>query len=108
MGAELGATTSIFPSDEVTHEFLKRQQREEDYIPLSADEGCQYDETVEIDLNTLVPLVACPNSPDAVKRVSEMAGMKVDQVAIGSCTNSGYEDLMKAAAILKGKKLLLM
>ena len=105
MGAELGATTSIFPSDEVTHEFLKRQQREEDYIPLSADEGCQYDETVEIDLNTLVPLVACPNSPDAVKRVSEMAGMKVDQVAIGSCTNSGYEDLMKAAAILKGKKI---
>ena len=94
MGAELGATTSIFPSDEVTHEFLKRQQREEDYIPLSADEGC-----------TLVPLVACPNSPDAVKRVSEMAGMKVDQVAIGSCTNSGYEDLMKAAAILKGKKI---
>lgn len=105
MGAELGATTSIFPSDEVTHEFLKRQQREEDYIPLSADEGCHYDETVEIDLSKLVPLAACPNSPDAVKNVSELSGMKVDQVAIGSCTNSGYEDLMKAAAILKGKKI---
>lgn len=105
MGAELGATTSIFPSDEVTHEFLKRQQREEDYIPLSADEGCHYDETVEIDLSKLVPLAACPNSPDDVKNVSELSGMKVDQVAIGSCTNSGYEDLMKAAAILKGKKI---
>lgn len=105
MGAELGATTSIFPSDEVTREFLKRQQREEDYIPLSADEGCHYDETVEIDLSKLVPLAACPNSPDAVKNVSELSGMKVDQVAIGSCTNSGYEDLMKAAAILKGKKI---
>ena len=105
MGAELGATTSIFPSDEVTHEFLKRQQREEDYIPLSADKGCHYDETVEIDLSKLVPLAACPNSPDAVKNVSELSGMKVDQVAIGSCTNSGYEDLMKAAAILKGKKI---
>ena len=105
MGAELGATTSIFPSDEVTREFLKRQQRESDYIALSADEGCHYDETVEINLDELTPLAACPNSPDAIKNVSELAGMKVDQVAIGSCTNSGYEDLMKAAAILKGKKI---
>ena len=108
MGAELGATTSIFPSDEVTREFLKRQQRESDYIALSADEGCHYDETVEINLDELTPLAACPNSPDAIKNVSELAGMKVDQVAIGSCTNSGYEDLMKAAAILKGKKILTM
>lgn len=105
MGAELGATTSIFPSDEITHEFLKRQQREEDYIPLNADEGCHYDETIEINLNKLVPMAACPNSPDAVKKVSELSGMKVDQVAIGSCTNSGYEDLMRAASILKGKKI---
>lgn len=105
MGAELGATTSIFPSDEITHEFLKRQQREEDYIPLCADKGCHYDETIEIDLNHLVPMAACPNSPDAVKKISELSGMKVDQVAIGSCTNSGYEDLMRAASILKGKKI---
>ncbi len=105
MGAELGATTSIFPSDEVTREFLKRQQRESDYIALGADEGCHYDETVEINLDELTPLAACPNSPDAIKNVSELARMKVDQVAIGSCTNSGYEDLMKAAAILKGKKI---
>lgn len=87
---------------------MKRQQRESDYIALSADEGCHYDETVEINLDELTPLAACPNSPDAIKNVSELAGMKVDQVAIGSCTNSGYEDLMKAAAILKGKRLLIM
>lgn len=105
MGAELGATSSIFPSDEITHEFLKRQQREEDYIPLCADEGCHYDETIEIDMNQLVPMAACPNSPDAVKKVSQLSGMKVDQVAIGSCTNSGYEDLMRAVSILKGKKI---
>lgn len=105
MGAELGATTSIFPSDEITKEFLIRQQREEDYIPLAADEGCTYDETIELDLSTLVPLVACPHSPDEVVSVASLVGKKVDQVAIGSCTNSGYEDLMKVASILKGKKI---
>ena len=105
MGAELGATTSIFPSDEKTYEFLKRQKREEDYIPLSADPGCTYDGHVDIDLSTLIPMAACPNSPDAVKNIDELAGMKVDQVAIGSCTNSGYEDLMRAASILKNKKI---
>lgn len=105
MGAELGATTSIFPSDEKTYEFLKRQKREEDYIPLSADPGCTYDGHVDIDLSTLIPMAACPNSPDAVKNIDELVGMKVDQVAIGSCTNSGYEDLMRAASILKNKKI---
>lgn len=105
MGAELGATTSIFPSDEKTYEFLKHQQREKDYIPLSADPGCTYDGRVDIDLSTLVPMAACPNSPDAIKNIDELAGMKVDQVAIGSCTNSGYEDLMRAASILKNKKI---
>jgi aconitate hydratase len=105
MGAELGATTSIFPSDEITRAFLKQQGREEDWIELQADPQAEYDEIEEIDLSTLVPAAACPNSPDAVKPVSELAGQKVDQVAIGSCTNSGYEDLMKAAAILKGKKV---
>lgn len=105
MGAELGATTSIFPSDEKTYEFLKRQQREKDYIPLSADPDCTYDGRVDIDLSTLVPMAACPNSPDAIKNIDELAGMKVDQVAIGSCTNSGYEDLMRAASILKNKKI---
>lgn len=105
MGAELGATTSIFPSDEITKEFLARQQREEDYIELKADEGAAYDETVVIDLSTLQPMAACPNSPDAVKNIDELKGVKVDQVAIGSCTNSGYEDLMKASKILEGKHI---
>lgn len=105
MGAELGATTSIFPSDERTREFLKRQNREEDWIELKADEGAVYDDVEIIDLSTLVPAAACPNSPDAVKSIEELAGKKVDQVAIGSCTNSGFEDLMKAAAILEGKTI---
>ncbi len=105
MGAELGATTSIFPSDETTREFLVRQQREEDFIPLAADEGAEYDETIEIDLSTLRPAAACPNSPDNVQSVASLAGKKVDQVAIGSCTNSGYEDLMKVASILKGRTI---
>lgn len=105
MGAELGATTSIFPSDEVTHEFLKQQGREEDYICLGADEGCQYDDTLVINCSTLKPMAACPNSPDAVVTIESLQGKKVDQVAIGSCTNSGYEDLMKAAKILEGKKI---
>ena len=105
MGAELGATTSIFPSDEITREFLKRQGREKDYVELKADPGATYDDVVEIHLDTLVPLAACPNSPDAIKMIQELEGTKVDQVAIGSCTNSGYEDMMKAAAILKGKTI---
>lgn len=105
MGAELGATTSIFPSDETTKEFLKRQNREQDYVQMQPDPGCDYDEIVEIDLSSLVPLIACPNSPDAVKEVKMLVGKKVDQVAIGSCTNSGYEDLMRVASILKGHKI---
>lgn len=105
MGAELGATTSVFPSDEITKEFLTRQQREEDYIPLSADPDATYDGLVEIDLSSLQPLAACPNSPDAISSIEDLKGTKVDQVAIGSCTNSGYEDLMKAANVLKGKKV---
>lgn len=105
MGAELGATTSIFPSDEITKEFLQRQNREEDWVELKADEGAQYDDLEIIDLNTLKPAAACPNSPDAVKHVEDLAGMKVDQVSIGSCTNSGYEDMMRAAQILKDKKI---
>lgn len=105
MGAELGATTSIFPSDETTRAFLARQQREEDYMPMEADPDADYDETVVINLSGLQPLAACPHSPDNVKPVSELSGMKVDQVSIGSCTNSGFEDLMKAANVLKGKTM---
>lgn len=105
MGAELGATTSIFPSDEVTYEFLKQQGRPEDYVYMTADEGCEYDGVIEIDCSSLQAMAACPNSPDAVQTISSLAGKKVDQVAIGSCTNSGYEDLMKAAKILEGKKI---
>ena len=102
MGAELGATTSIFPADETTREFLKRQDREEDFVEMKADPDAEYDDVEIIDLSSLKPAAACPNSPDAVKDVEELAGLKVDQVNIGSCTNSGYEDLMKAAAILEG------
>ncbi len=103
MGAELGATTSIFPSDENTHAFLKAQGREEAYTPLCADEGAQYDEIVEVDLSSLVPLAACPHSPDNVVPVSELGHIKVDQVCIGSCTNSSFADISLAAAVLKGK-----
>ncbi|HIR03981.1 MAG TPA: aconitate hydratase [Candidatus Scatovicinus merdipullorum] len=103
MGAELGATTSIFPSDEVTKEFLKAQGREEDWQPLAADPDAVYDETVNIDLSSLVPMAACPHSPDNVKTIEEIGPQKVDQVCIGSCTNSSYLDLMRVAAILKGK-----
>lgn len=103
MGAELGATTSIFPSDEVTRVFLKSQQRETDWIPFGPDPDAQYDEVFEIDLKDLVPLVAQPHSPDNVCPVEEVEGLKVDQVAIGSCTNSSYKDLMTVATILKGK-----
>ncbi len=105
MGAELGATTSIFPSDEVTRSFLKAQGREQDYTPLSADADAVYDEHLVIDLGELAPLAACPHSPDNIETVENLAGMKVDQVCIGSCTNSSYTDMMKAAAILKGKKV---
>ncbi|MDD6994591.1 MAG: aconitate hydratase [Candidatus Borkfalkiaceae bacterium] len=105
MGTELGATTSIFPSDEVTREFLKSQGREEDFTPLSSDPDAVYDRVIEIDLDTLEPLIACPHSPDNVKKVSEIAGMKIDQVCIGSCTNSSLFDLKKTAAMLRGKKI---
>ncbi|MBM3949476.1 MAG: aconitate hydratase [SAR202 cluster bacterium] len=102
MGAELGATTSLFPSDERTREYLQRQGREPAYRPLAPDRGAEYDAKMTIDLDTLEPLIACPDSPDAVKRVSEVAGTPVDQVAVGSCTNSSYVDLMEVVAILKG------
>lgn len=103
MGAELGATTSIFPSDEITREFLKAQDREEVWTPLSADSDAVYDEEVDINLSELVPLAACPHSPDNVKTVEEIGKLKVDQVCIGSCTNSSLLDMMKVAHILKGK-----
>ncbi|MDO5560810.1 MAG: aconitate hydratase [Oscillospiraceae bacterium] len=103
MGAELGATTSIFPSDEVTRSFLKAQQREEVWVPLSADADAQYDEEININLSELVPLAACPHMPDNVKSVKEIGNIKIDQVCIGSCTNSSLLDMMKVAHILKGK-----
>lgn len=103
MGAELGATTSIFPSDEITREFLKAQGREEDYTELSSDPDAVYDEVIDIDLSALKSMAACPHSPDNVKTIEELAGGKIDQVCIGSCTNSSYLDLMRVAAILKGK-----
>ena len=103
MGAELGATTSIFPSDEITYEFLKAQKREEVWTELSADPGAEYDEVIKINLSELEPMVACPHSPDNVKRVSELGKMKIDQVCIGSCTNSSLMDMSKVAYILKGK-----
>lgn len=102
MGAELGATTSVFPSDEVTKAFLKAQDREVDFIELKADEDAEYDQVVEINLSELEPLVACPHSPDNVVKVSELKNVKVDQVTIGSCTNSSYVDMMKVANILDG------
>ena len=103
MGAELGATTSVFPSDDVTLAFMKAQGRQADYVPLSADADAVYDETVDVDLSALVPLAACPHSPDNVRKVSEIGPIKIDQVCIGSCTNSSYMDMMKVAAILKGR-----
>ncbi len=105
MGAELGATTSIFPSDEITREFLKAQGREEDWIPLAADEDAVYDEVIDIDLSKLEPMAAMPHMPDNVKTVREIGKIKIDQVSIGSCTNSSLSDMMKVAAILKGKKV---
>ncbi len=103
MGAELGATTSIFPSDEITKEFLKAQKREEVWTELKADEDAIYDEVITIDLSALAPMVACPHSPDNVKSVSELGKLKIDQVCIGSCTNSSLLDMSKVAYILKGK-----
>ncbi len=105
MGAELGATSSVFPSDEVTREFLKIQSREEDFIPLERDSDSTYDENITIDLATLDPCASCPNSPDNVKKIDELKDIKVDQVLIGSCTNSSYYDFVKVASILKGKKI---
>ncbi|MBU3189068.1 aconitate hydratase [Clostridium bowmanii] len=105
MGAELGATTSIFPSDEITYEFLKAQGRQSDYVELKADKGAVYDEIIRIDLCKIQPLVACPHSPDKVVLVSSLKDMKVDQVLIGSCTNSSYVDMMKVSKILKGKTI---
>ncbi len=105
MGAELGATTSVFPSDENTKAYLKSQGREADYVPMSADADAVYDQELIVDLDTLTPLAAQPHSPDNVDSVANIGEIKVDQVAIGSCTNSSYTDLMKVAAILKGKKV---
>lgn len=103
MGAELGATTSIFPSDEVTFEFLKAQGREDDFVPLESDEDAEYDRIIDIDLSKLKSKIACPHSPDNVVDVESVAGTKVDQVCIGSCTNSSLYDMLKVAALLKGK-----
>ena len=105
MGTELGATTSIFPSDEVTRQFLAAQGREGDYVPLAADPDAQYDRIIDIDLDTLQPLIACPHSPDKVVEVASLAGTRVDQVCIGSCTNSSLLDMLKVAALLKGRTI---
>ncbi len=105
MGAELGATTSIFPSDENTLAFLKAQGREEDYMPLSSDEDAVYDKIIDINLSELKPMIACPHSPDNVVAVETLSKVKVDQVCIGSCTNSSLADLKKVAAMLKGKTI---
>ena len=103
MGTELGATTSIFPSDDVTRAFLAAEGREGDYIPLSSDEDAHYDRVIDIDLSALEPMIACPHSPDKVVTVGSIAGTKVDQVCIGSCTNSSLMDMLKVAALLKGR-----
>ena len=105
MGTELGATTSIFPSDEVTKAFLEAEGRGEDYIELKSDEDAVYDRIIDIDLNKLKPLIACPHSPDNIVTVESLKGTKVDQVCIGSCTNSSLFDMLKVAALLKGKTI---
>ena len=105
MGTELGATTSIFPSDETTRAFLKAQGREGDYTPLVSDPDAKYDRIIHIDLDTLKPMIACPHSPDNVVSVESLKGTKVDQVCIGSCTNSSLYDMLKVAAMLKGKTI---
>ncbi len=105
MGAELGATSSLFPSDDVTRDFLVAQGRGEVYVPLAADPDAVYDESVTVDLSTLVPLAACPHSPDAVKTVKELEGTRVSQVCIGSCTNSSLADMLTVAAMLRGRRV---
>ncbi len=105
MGTELGATTSIFPSDEITREFLKAQGRENDYVALSSDADAKYDKIIDINLNELKPLIACPHSPDNIVEVDSLNGVKVDQVCIGSCTNSSLLDMLKVASLLKGKTI---
>ena len=105
MGAELGATTSVFPSDEQTRLFLKAQGREADFVPLESDPDAHYDRVIPIDLSALTPLIACPHSPDNVVEVSTLKDTKVDQVCIGSCTNSSLADMLKVAAILKGRTI---
>ena len=105
MGAELGATTSVFPADDVTKAFLAAQGREEDFKPVFPDADATYDRVIDIDLSALTPRIACPHSPDNVKKVSDLQETRVDQVCIGSCTNSSLADLLKVAAILKGKKI---
>ncbi|MBQ3069806.1 MAG: aconitate hydratase [Clostridia bacterium] len=103
MGAELGASTSIFPSDDITRAFMEAQGRGEDWVELQPDADAEYDEVIEIDLSSLAPMAACPHSPDAVKTLEEIGSIKVDQCCIGSCTNSSLSDMLKVAAILKGK-----
>jgi aconitate hydratase len=105
MGAELGVTTSVFPSDEQTRSFLAAQKREKDYKPMAADAGAIYDRLIEIDLSKLEPMAACPSSPDNVKTITEIVGTAAKQIAIGSCTNSSYADLMMVATALKGRKI---
>ena len=105
MGAELGATTSIFPSDEITKAFLEAEDRGEDWIPLASDDDAVYDKVIDINLSELKPLIACPHSPDNIKAVDSLKGTKVTQVCIGSCTNSSLFDMLKVAALLKGKTI---
>ncbi|MBU3902209.1 MAG: aconitate hydratase [Candidatus Thermoplasmatota archaeon] len=105
MGAETGVTSSVFPSDEKTKEFMRMQNRENEWVELKADDDAKYDEVIDINLDEIVPMVACPHSPGNVKKVEDIEGMNVDQVLIGSCTNSSYRDLMIVSKILKGKKI---
>lgn len=105
MGAELGVTTSVFPSDEITRAFLKAQKREADWAALSADDDASYDRVIDLDLGSIEPLMAKPHSPDNIGTVKELSGTKVDQVMVGSCTNSSYRDLMIVASMLKGRKV---
>ena len=105
MGAELGATCSLFATDERTKEYLKQQGRVDDYVEMKPDEDAIYDQRLDIDMSTLEPMVAKPHSPDAVVSVKELEGMHIHQVVIGSCTNSSFADMMRAAKILKGRKV---
>jgi aconitate hydratase len=108
MGAELGVTSSIFPSDNLTQAFLEAQDRAKDYTPLHADAGAKYDRVIEINLSQVEPMAACPSSPDHIQTVRDIAGLKIGQVIIGSCTNSSYTDLMLVAEVLRGKQIDLM